>query len=123
MSDITKQRPAYGPSRMMQRRTLALMGLCGIAVFAVLLARLYVLQIADHQYYESLALEQQLRTAPTTAARGTIYDKNMRTLAVSATVDNVFLSPVEIEMHGEDRELIARGLSEILGLDYDDILE
>ena len=60
MSDITKQRPAYGPSRMMQRRTLALMGLCGIAVFAVLLARLYVLQIADHQYYESLALEQQL---------------------------------------------------------------
>lgn len=123
MSDITKQRPVYGPSRMMQRRTLALMGLCGIAVFAVLLARLYVLQIADHQYYESLALEQQLRTAPTTAARGTIYDKNMRTLAVSATVDNVFLSPVEIEMHGEDRELIARGLSEILGLDYDDILE
>lgn len=123
MTDITKQRPAYGPSRMMQRRTLALMGLCGIAVFAVLLARLYVLQIADHQYYESLALKQQLRTAPTTAARGTIYDKNMRTLAVSATVDNVFLSPVEIEMHGEDRELIARGLSEILGLDYDDILE
>lgn len=123
MSNSIKQGPDGGPSRMMQRRTLALMGLCGIAVFAVLLARLYVLQIVDHRYYESLALDQQLRGSPTSTARGSIYDKNMRTLAVSATVDNVFLSPVEIEMHGEDRELIARGLSEILGLDYDDILE
>ena len=38
-------------------------------------------------------------------------------------MDNIYLSPAEIETYGEDRELIARGLSEILGLDYDDILE
>lgn len=124
MSDnIKRQFPANGPSRMMQRRTLALMGLCGIAAFAVLLAKLYTLQIKDHKYYEALAVEQQLRAAPTAVERGAIYDRNMRALAVSATVDNVFLSPVEIEMHGEDKKLIARGLSEILGLDYDDILE
>lgn len=111
------------PSRMMQRRTLVLMCVCGIVAFAVLLTRLYTIQIRDHSYYESLAVEQQLRSAPTSAARGSIYDRNMRPLAVSADVDNVFLSPVEIEMHGEDKELIARGLSEILGLDYDDILK
>lgn len=111
------------PNRMMQRRTLALMGLCGIAAFAVLLSRLYTIQIKDHSYYESLAVKQQLRSAPTATARGSIYDRNMRALAVSADVDNVFLSPVEIEMHGEDKELIAHGLSEILGLDYDDILK
>ena len=57
------------------------------------------------------------------ALRGTIYDTNMNALAVSASVDNVYLSPAEIEMYGEDRELIARGLSEILGLDYDEVYE
>ena len=47
----------------------------------------------------------------------------MLPLAVSASVDNVYLSPAEIEMYGEDKALIAKGLSDILELDYDDILE
>ena len=112
-----------GPSRQMLRRTLFLMAVFGIGAFAILLARLYKLQIMDHEKYESLAIEQQLRSVPSSAARGTIYDTNMNTLAVSASVDNVYLSPQEIEMYGEDRELIARGLSEILGMDYDEIYE
>ena len=112
-----------GPSRQMLRRTLFLMAVFGIGAFAILLARLYKLQIMDHEKYESLAIEQQLRSVPSSAARGTIYDTNMNTLAVSASVDNVYLSPQEIEMYGEDRELIARGLSEILDMDYDEIYE
>ena len=112
-----------GPSRQMLRRTLFLMAVFGIGAFAILLARLYKLQIMDHEKYESLAIEQQLRSVPSSAARGTIYDTNMNTLAVSASVDNVYLSPQEIEMYGEDRDLIAQGLSEILGMDYDEIYE
>lgn len=112
-----------GPSRQMLRRTLFLMAVCGIAAFLILLLRLYKLQITDHEYYEKLAISQQLREAPTATARGKIYDTNMNLLAVSATVDNVYLSPAEIEMYGEDRKLIAEGLSEILGLDYDDLYE
>lgn len=112
-----------GPNRQMLRRALFLMAVCGIAAFAILLARLYKLQIIDHEYYEGLAISQQLRQAPTSAARGNIYDRKMNPLAVSATVDNVYLSPAEIEMYGEDKELIASGLSDILGLDRDDIME
>lgn len=112
-----------GPSRQMLRRTLFLMAVCGIGAFVILLAKLYQLQIIDHEKYESMAMEQQLRSVPSSAVRGVIYDTNMNTLAVSASVDNVYLSPAEIEMYGEDRALIARGLSEILGLDYDDIYE
>lgn len=111
------------PNRRMLRRALCLMAVFGVAAFAVLLARLYQLQIAEHEKYESMAIEQQLRSTSGAAARGIIYDRNMNALAVSASVDNVYLSPAEIEMYGEDRELIARGLSEILGLDYDDIYE
>ncbi len=124
MSESTNKAPVKtGPNRQMLRRTLFLMAVCGIAAFLMLLLRLYKLQIVEHEYYEKLAISQQLREAPTAAVRGKIYDTNMNILAVSASVDNVYLSPAEIEMYGEDRELIARGLSEILGLDYEDIYE
>jgi stage V sporulation protein D (sporulation-specific penicillin-binding protein) len=107
----------------MLRRSLFLMAVCGIGAFALLLARLVKLQIVDHDMYESMAIEQQLRTVPSSISRGVIYDTNMNILAVSASVDNVYLSPAEIEMYGEDRELIARGLSEILDISYDEIYE
>ncbi len=123
MAEKHEQPPAGAPNRQMLRRALFLMFLCGVAAFAALLARLWKLQIVDHEKYEQMAIEQQLREAPTSAARGVIYDANMEPLAVSASVDNVYLSPAEIEMYGEDKELIARKLSELLELDYEEVLE
>jgi stage V sporulation protein D (sporulation-specific penicillin-binding protein) len=120
-TDSTGISPA--PNRQMLRRSLFLMAVCGIGAFALLLARLVKLQIIDHDMYEDMAIEQQLRTVPSSISRGVIYDTNMNILAVSASVDNVYLSPAEIEMYGEDRELIARGLSEILDISYDEIYE
>ena len=111
------------PSLSLLRRTLFLMAVCGFVSFALLLARLYRLQILEHERYEALALAQQLRETPASNERGTIYDRNGLPLAVSASVDNIYLSPVEIEQNGEDRELIAEKLSQILGLERDAILE
>ena len=113
----------YVTGRQMLRRCAFLAAVFGMAAFAVLLVRLYRLQITDHSFYEQLAISQQLREAPGTAERGAIYDRNGNLLAVSASVDNVYLSPAEIEANGEDRGLIAQGLSEILGVDYDDVYE
>ena len=87
------------PSRQMLRRTLLLMAVCGVAAFALLLARLTKLQLVDHDFYEQRAIEQQLREAPTAPQRGTIYDTKGRVLAVSASVDNVYLSPAEIRAY------------------------
>ena len=112
-----------GPNRQMLRRTLLLMAVCGAAVFALLLAKLYRLQILEHEKYEQLSLEQQLREAPTSPLRGDIYDCKGRVLALSASVDNVYLSPAEIRQYGEDPALIARELSRILGLEEQEILE
>lgn len=110
------------PNAMMLRRTLFLLIVCGIVAFAVLGLRLFKLQIIDHDFYETRAIEQQVRETTVTAARGTIYDTNMKILAMSASVDDIFISPREIEMYKEDPELIAKGLSEILGVDYESIL-
>ncbi len=110
-------------NRQMLRRGAVLAALFCVVAFAVLLARLYELQIVEHERYEALAISQQLRAVPGTAARGDISDRNGNLLAVSATVDNVYLSPAEIESRGEDRELIAHGLAEILNLPRDEIYE
>ena len=106
----------------MLRRTLFLLIVCGIVAFLVLALRLFKVQIIDHDFYETKAIDQQVRETTVTAARGTIYDSNMKILAMSANVDNIVLNPRAIKMHKEDAELIARTLSEILNIDYDEIL-
>ncbi len=124
MSKRRRERPQDGgPSKIMMGRVRFLMAVCGILAFAVLGYRLYELQIRDYEFYESAAVEQQLRETTVSANRGTIYDMNGKILAMSASVDNVYISPREIEMYDEDAELIARGLSDILGVDYEAVLE
>ena len=110
------------PNAMMLRRTLFLLIVCGIVAFAVLGLRLLKLQIIDHDFYETAAIEQQVRETTVTAARGTIYDTNKKILAMSASVDNIYLCPRDIALYNEDTEVIAQGLSEILGVDANDIL-
>ena len=68
----------------MLRRILFLMAFFGVFVFAVLAARLFQLQILEHERYERLTIRQQLREAPSSASRGTIYDTNLNPLAISA---------------------------------------
>ncbi len=111
------------PNRTMLRRTLALLTVCGIVAFIVLAARLYKIQIIDHDRYESLAIEQQVRGTTLTAERGTIYDRDGQILAMSASVETVYISPAEIKLYEEDVELIAANLSRILGVDYESIME
>lgn len=118
-----KAKVSVSPDKMMLRRALFLMFLCGVATFVLLGVRLFQLQILDHSKYKIAAIEQQVRQASVTAQRGTIYDRNMRILAISAPVNNIYISPAEIQMYNEDPVLIAKGLGSILGIDYTEILE
>ena len=112
------------PSKTILRRTLVLMAVCGIAAFIVLAVKLYDIQINKHEMYAEKALENQTRETVVTASRGTIYDTNGNVLAMSASVETVFISPYETtEIYNEDKELIADGLSNILGVDRDAILK
>ena len=104
-------------------RTLVLMAVCGIVAFLVLAIRLFYLQVVKHDYYEEIAVEQQTRESVVNAQRGTIYDRNGKVLAMSSSVETVFISPYEMQMYEEDPTLIARSLSEILDVDYESILE
>lgn len=116
------------PNSMMLRRTLFLAIVCGILAFAVLGLRLMKLQLIDHDFYEEMAIEGQLRDTKVTAERGKIYDRNMKILAMSASVYNVYISPAEInkydidEEKGITHEFIAESLAETLDVDASMIL-
>jgi len=120
-------RRSHAPNEMMLRRTLVLMIVCGILAFVVLIVQLFRLQVIDHEKYESMAIEQQVRETTISASRGTIYDRNGTVLAASADVYTVFLSPAEIAKNknnpNETPEFIALHLSKILDMDYNKILE
>ncbi len=68
-------------------------------------------------------MEQQTRSLTVNASRGTIYDRNGNIMAISATAQNVVISPRDIADKELDLHLIASGLSEILGVDYDTIIK
>ena len=116
-------------NRVIQTRTFVLMLVLGVAVFLVLALKLYQLQIKQHDYYQSKALDQQTRSTVVTASRGTIYDRNGNELAVSATAETVFLSPKELAEELEKpetkwtRESLSAGLSQLLGVTQESILE
>ena len=136
-------------NRTILGRTLFLMGVFGIAAFIPLFYKLWQIQIVDHEYYQKLAIEQQTSDMLVTAPRGTIYDTNGNTLAVSVSVQNVVISPRDIAeaqeekrksgeekaaagkeltdaeaaaMSGTYKEFIASGLASILGMEEETIL-
>jgi len=104
-------------------RTMFLLAVCGIVAFVALAVRLYDVQIVNHSYFHARALSGQLRHSTISATRGTIFDASGQILAKSAAVENVFISPLEMARENQNVWLIADGLSEILGVDRDMIVE
>ena len=90
--------------------------------FLPLIGALVKTQIFEYKTYQARAIEQQTRDTVITPKRGVIYDRNMKEIAVSATAETVFISPAEMKDE-EAQRLVAKVLSETLGLEYDDVFE
>ena len=120
-----KRRPesARRANRIIQTRTLLLLGVFGVLTFVLLFTQLYHWQIAEHDELQSVAVRQQTLRTTVEASRGTIYDRNGTILAMSASAENIFISPKEIIENDQNQNLIANGLAEILDLDPADILK
>jgi len=91
-------------NRVIQLRTFILMLVLGVGTFLLLFGKLYQLQIKRHEELQKLAVSQQTRSTVVSASRGTIYDRNGNILAISATAETVFLSPLEIEQTLKESE-------------------
>ena len=118
---------------------VAFLFLCGV---------LFKMQIIEYEKYQEEVIDQLTVESKITPERGDIYDTNGVLLATNKTVWRVFISPVDIQTSsnksafsralfrerygqsvqtaakgkGQD-EIIAEGLSRILGVDYDTVIE
>ena len=95
----------------------------GTLAFFPIAARLVQLTVVDHGYYTAKALNNQTRSTAVLTERGMIYDRNMNVLAVSRSVEHVYLDPQELKQARVDLEKLSRFLGERLGKEPQWILE
>jgi len=79
----------------------------------VIVGRLFWMQVVQHKEYVERAHRQQEHTSEVAARRGVLYDRNLRELAMTVTVDSVFAVPSELG----DRANTAHLLAEIVHSD------
>ncbi len=128
------------PTRQMRRRALIAVILVIGLFFGANVIKLAQLQIFQSEDWQKRAVSQQMSDTVVSAKRGTIYDANMVALAESADVWKIIMSPKDImaldasamvglntagmtsdQVLEAKRTFIARGLSEVLAVDYDKV--
>ena len=81
----------YGIMSRINRRALIVFFFM-IAVCAVIVARLFYMQIIDYKHYQSLVIENIQQETSVPATRGVIYSNNMVQLATNKTAYRIFVS-------------------------------
>ena len=100
-----------------------------IVLFACLVVRIGWIQFINGAELKELASRQQTLNKIISPKRGTIYDASGKTLAVSAGVDTITINPSKFILKNKEAETIelqekvAKGLSEIFELPYEEVLE
>ena len=93
-----------------------------LLIITMLIVRIGYLQLVQGSELKEKAYAQQTSDRKVNAKRGTIYDATGKTvLAVSSTVETVTINPGNIKE--EDKEKVARKLSELFELDYEKTLK
>lgn len=90
-------------------------------IFTLLICRIGWIQFVQGSELQTMAYVQQTLNRSINPKRGTIYDANKNILAVSATVETITINPTNIAL--EDKEKVARALSDIFELEYEVVLK
>lgn len=84
--------------------------------------RIFWIQFHMRDFLQNMAYNQQTLERAFNPKRGTIYDATgEHVLAISASAQSITINPVNIKQ--EDKEKVARKLSELFNLDYDKTLK
>lgn len=89
-------------------------------ILMVLIGRLFFWQIVRGSDMREEAYAQQTKNRTISPKRGIIYDRNGEVLAESITVETISVTPKNIK--AENKEKTAKGLADLLGLDYETVL-
>ena len=123
MSEIKKQKRE---TVSLTRKRIVICTVAFAVFLTYLICNIFSLQFISYAHYKNKVYDQITTTSALKARRGSIYDANMNLLATDSTVWRIFVSSREINKKSKDSEkaysdIISRGLSEILGLDYNTV--
>ena len=116
------KKPEEKNSDMSRKRRLKIWIIIVFIITTLFITRIGWIQLVDGERLKQMALEQQSIDREISPRRGTIYDatgKNV--LAISSTVNTITVNPNNIAK--EDKEKVAKALSNIFELDYDKVLK
>jgi len=88
-------------------------------LFFALIMRLLWIQVVNGDVYRDMAVEQWTRDIPVPSKRGIIYDRNGKKLAISASIESIYVRPVEIS----NPEEISYKIAEVLDMKREEVLD
>ncbi len=126
-SNIIKMKTKHKSKNLIHIRKVKISLIICILIFIILLVRIGFIQFVQGSYLQQLAYNQQLINQIISPKRGNIYDSTGKALAISAQVDTITINPLKIKEDTEEetkalQEKIAKGLSDIFSLDYEEVL-
>lgn len=127
-SNIIKMKTSFNSKNLMHYKKLRVTLIVVILILLLLIVRIGFLQFVQGNYLKELAYNQQTINQIISPKRGNIYDSTGKALAISAQVDTITINPNKLVRNSnnetkEFKEKIAKGLSEIFELNYDEVLE
>ena len=127
-SNIIKMKTSFNSKNLMHYKKLRITLIVVILILLLLIIRIGFLQFVQGNYLKELAYNQQTINQIISPKRGNIYDSTGKALAISAQVDTITINPNKLVKDTNDdtkeyKEKVAKGLSDIFELNYDEVLE
>ena len=128
-NNIIKINTDFESKNLIYTKKLKITLIITIVVFIILIIRIVFLQFVQGNSLKEMAYKQQTINQIISPKRGNIYDASgKKALAISAQVDTITINPQKISKSNDVdtkdyKEKVARALSEIFELNYDEILE
>lgn len=126
--NIVKIKPEFESKNFIHTKKLRSVLIVTILIFVLLVGRIGYLQFVQGNELKELAYQQQTINQIISPKRGNIYDRSGKALAISAQVDTITINPTKIKKDSDEdtkklKEKVAKGLSEIFELDYEEVLQ
>ena len=127
--NVIKMKTSFDSKNMIQTKKLRASLIIIVLIFMLLIGRIGFLQFVEGSTLKESAYNQQAINQIISPKRGNIYDSTGKALAISAQVDTITINPSKITKEDDEegtkelKEKVAKGLSDIFGLDYNETLE
>lgn len=118
--DFNKDKKFVGEDFRYRRKLLVILFVC-VFVSALLLIRLFYLQIIKNKYYSGLSRNNKEQIIPIEAHRGEIYDRNGVMVAENVKVYVMYMIPTYLPKNYFEREELLYRVSKIFNIDLEQI--